>query len=111
MDIDMTFGGDAYFALILSILFCFFTALAVSLFITYRLLKKYNDFGDSSCGIEEYSRFGVDYSVKRNDVNPVEKNDFFLCYAENPYENVVHSIPEQLIKNGEKAADNADNQE
>lgn len=107
----MTFDGEAYFALIFSILFCFFTALAVSLFITYRLLKKYNDFGDSSCGIEEYSRFGVDYISMRDDADPSEKRYFFLHFGENPYENAVHSIPEQLIKNGEKAADNTDNQE
>ena len=99
----MYFDSEAYFPLILTIIFCFFSALSVSLFITNKLLSKYNDFGDSSCGIDEYSALGVDYERMLNGVDPVEKNDFFLYYGENPYENAVHSIPEQLIKNGEQA--------
>ena len=38
----------------------------------------------------------------RDDVLIHEKADFFLYYGENPYEGRKHSIPEQLIKNGEK---------
>jgi hypothetical protein len=91
-----------YWALIISILLCLASAVSVTLFVTYKLLSKYNDFGDSACDINEYSRFGINIDRMRDDVVPQEKYDFFLYYGDNPYENAVHSIPEQLLKNGEK---------
>ena len=94
--------SEFYYAVTITIIICIFTALSLALFVTYKLLSKYNDFGDSSCGLNDYSRFGITYNRTRDNVLPQEKYDFFVCYGDDPYEGIEHSIPEQLLKNSKK---------
>lgn len=44
----------------------------------------------------------------KDNILPIEKNDFFFIYAENPYENTEHAIPEQLMKNTREAQNEND---
>ncbi len=94
--------SDTYFALVTVVtLTGMFVGLSISLFVTFRLLKKYSDYGDSSCGFEDYSPWGLHFDRMSDDVVPEEKNHFFFIYADNPYVNIARSIPEQLLKNEE----------
>lgn len=104
---DMTITGAAsineYFVIIIATAVLFlFACVGISLYITYRILKKYTDFGETECSIHQYSADGVRFKVNKDNVLPVEKEDFFLIYGENPYENIERSIPEQLIRNSGK---------
>ena len=72
------------------------------MFVVYRILRKFNDFGDSTCSIDEYSRKGIHYSRQLDEVPPQEKTFLFANFGANPYEGVEHSVPEQLIENGKK---------
>lgn len=92
-----------YMAVMISLLTALFTSLSIALFITFVLLKKYSDYGDSTCGIDEYSHRGINIRRRIDNVMPDEKNDYFSVYADNPYENKTHSIPEQLLKNSRDA--------
>lgn len=105
----MGFDTDKlYFISTVFIFFCIYASVAITLFVVYKLLKKFNDFGTTTCGLDEYAPWGVKYSRMRDDVLPQEKQDFFLYYGENPYEGKKHEIPEQLIKNGEKKDSDTD---
>lgn len=95
-------SDGAYFVFTIFLFFSIYMAVAITLFIVYKLLNKYNNFGDTTCNLDEYSPWGIKYNRMRDDVLIHEKTDFFLYYGENPYEGRKHSIPEQLIKNGEK---------
>ncbi len=44
----------------------------------------------------------------KDNILPIEKNDFIYIYAENPYENTEHAIPEQLMKNTREAQNEND---
>jgi hypothetical protein len=80
-----------------------FTAVSYAVFVTYLILRKYSDFGDSSCKIDEYSQRGIGYYRAVDDAPAMEKRFLFTEYGANPYESNVHSIPEVLLKNsGEK---------
>lgn len=79
-----------------------FTALSYAVFVTYLILRKYSDFGDSSCKLDEYSQRGIGYYRTVDDAPAMEKRFLFTEYGENPYENNTHSIPEVLLKNTEK---------
>ena len=76
-----------------------FTAASYALFITYRILKKYSDYGDSSCKLQEYSQRGIGYYRTVNDAPENEKRLLFIEYGENPYASIKRSIPEVLLKN------------
>lgn len=76
-----------------------FSALALSLFITYLILNKNNNYGDFAPDIEEYSQGGIYYTREVNNVTSHEKNFLFMEYGENPYEGRQHNYPEQLLKN------------
>lgn len=78
-----------------------FSALALSLFITYMILNKNNNFGDFAPDIEEYSLGGIHYTREVNNVTSQEKKYLFLEYGENPYENRQHNYPEQLLQKPE----------
>ena len=79
-----------------------FTSVSIAIFITYRILEKYNNYGDSSCRLDDYSLNGIKFKRSNDNVTPEEKSYHFNVFGENPYEDRVHSIPEQLLKNSEK---------
>ena len=79
-----------------------YSAVALSLFITYLILNKNNNFGDSAPKFDEYSTKDIRYMRILDEVSSIEKTHLFADYGKNPYENIQHSIPEQLLKNSEK---------
>ena len=95
--------NSLYFAAMISLLIAIFTGLSISLFITFIMLNKFNDYGDYFCNIDDYSQFGINYRVRKDNVGPYEKNDLFFVYAEDPYEKAEHVIPDQLLKNTREA--------
>lgn len=93
MDHDFIVGMGLFSVILI------FTAAAYAIFITYRILKKYNDFGDSSCDMNEYSQRGIGYYRTINDAPETEKRLLFYEYGDNPYDDSKISIPEVLLKN------------
>ena len=87
---------------VMGILFLIFTGVSFALLITYKILKKYSDIGDSSCDIKEYSRTGIHYNRMIDDAATNEKYFLFADYGVDPYAGRNHSIPEVLLKNAEK---------
>ena len=83
-----------------------FTSISYSIFITYLILKKFSDLGDSSCKINEYAPKGLGYTRMVDDVPPKEKYFLFADYGVDPYLDKKHSIPEVLLRNAEKEQDN-----
>lgn len=57
----------------MAIAFLIFTGVAFALLITYKILKKYSDIGDSSCDIKEYSARGIQYNRMVDDAITNEK--------------------------------------
>lgn len=102
---DLFLNEQMYVIVILSIVFFLFSCVGISVFVTYRILNKYNDFGEVPvCSIHQYSYEGIRYKVNKDYVSLAEKNDYMLVNGDNPYENIERSIPEQLLKNAEKAS-------
>ena len=100
--LDSILTEQMYIVVILSIVFFLFACAGITVFITYMILNRYSDFGKVSvCSIHQYSNDGINYTVIREKALLDEKNEFILLYGENPYENIGHSIPEQLLKNSE----------
>jgi hypothetical protein len=87
---------------LMAIAFLIFTGVSFALLITYKILKKYSDIGDSSCDIKEYSRTGIHYNRRIDDAATNEKYFLFADYGVNPYLERKHNIPEVLLKNAEK---------
>ena len=87
---------------LMGIAFLIFTGLAFSLLITYKILKKYSDIGDSSCDIKEYSRTGIHYNRMIDDAVVNEKHFLFADYGVDPYAEKKHNVPEVLLKNAER---------
>ena len=48
-----------------------FTSVSYSIFITYLILKKFSDFGDSSCKLDEYAPKGLGYTRMVDNVPPI----------------------------------------
>ena len=78
------------------------TSVSYSLFITYLILKKFSDFGDSSCKLNEYAPNGIGYTRMVDDVPSNEKYFLLADYGSDPYSTRQHSIPDVLLKNMEK---------
>ena len=87
---------------IMAIAFLIFTGVSFALLITYKILKKYSDIGDSSCDIKEYSRTGIRYTRTIDNAAAIEKNFLFADYSVDPYAEKKHNVPEVLLKNAEK---------
>ena len=102
---DAFLNEQMYIIAIISIILFLVSCAGLAVFITYRILKKYIDFGDVVCSIHQYSSNGIKYSVNRDNVLLYEKNDYMLVHGDNPYENLERSIPDQLLKNAGKTAD------
>ena len=79
-----------------------FTSVSYSMFITYLILKKFSDFGDSSCKLNEYAPNGIGYTRMVDDVPSNEKYFLLADYGSDPYSTRQHSIPDVLLKNMEK---------
>ena len=75
------------------------TGVGFTLFIISKILNKFNNFGDFTCNIDEYSRNGIHYTRSLDEVSKHEKSILFNNYGENPYANIKHPIHEQLRKN------------
>lgn len=102
MDTANMTANEIFIVVIISALIFAFVSIGISCFVTYLVLNKYNNFGDTSCSLYQYSAHGVSYKVQRDNVLLEEKNDFFSVWGENPYANIERSIPEQLLKNAEE---------
>ena len=85
-----------------TILLWIFIGAGISLFITHLILKKYINAEETPCSIYEYSTEDINYSRKQDQVLDTEEKDLMYCYGNDPYEGTKHSIPEQLLKNGEE---------
>ena len=99
---DEALNSRIFMMSVMGILFLIFTGVAFALLITYKILKKYSDIGDSSCDIKEYSRTGIHYNRMIDDAVVNEKHFLFADYGVDPYAGRKHSIPEVLLKNAEK---------
>ena len=75
-----------------------FSAVSFAAFITYKILNKYTNYGDSSPALDEYSARGIDMTRMRDDVPVSDKYHLFADYGMNPYEDNKHRVPEQLLK-------------
>ena len=82
-----------------------YTGVSIALFVAYKVLNKYSNFGDSSCDINEYSRRGIRYEHCRDEVTSNMNNALFADYGVDTYGNRKHTIPEQLLKNAKKDPD------
>lgn len=78
-----------------------YSAVSFAAFITYKILNKYTNYGDSSPAMDEYSIRGIDMTRMRDEVPASDKYHLFSDYGVNPYEGRKHSIPEQLLKDKE----------
>ena len=95
----MIMDNDMMTAFVIAIIFLIFVAVSLSLFIVYRSLSKYNDYGDSSCKMNAYSRGGINYIKRDDNVKTVEKAFLEADYGVDVYLGNHHKIPEQLKKN------------
>ena len=86
---------------LMAIAFLIFTGVSFALLITYKILKKYSDIGDSSCDIKEYSKTGIRYNRAVDNAPAIEKSFLFADYGVDPYAEKKHNVPEVLLKNAE----------
>jgi len=86
---------------LMAIAFLIFTGVSFALLITYKILKKYSDIGDSSCDIKEYSKTGIRYNRTLDNAPAIEKSFLFADYGVDPYAEKKHNVPEVLLKNAE----------
>ena len=96
------FNGNMLFMSLMAIAFLIFTGISFAMLITYKILKKYSDIGDTSCDIKEYSARGIQYNRRVDDAITNEKYYLFADYGVDPYAGNKHNIPEVLIMNAEK---------
>ena len=99
---DEALNSRIFMMSVMGILFLIFTGVAFALLITYKILKKYSDIGDSSCDIKEYSARGIQYSRMVDDAITNEKYFLFADYGVDPYAEKKHNVPEVLLKNAER---------
>ena len=102
--VNMT-ADETFLVVIISALIFAFVSIGIACFVTYLILNKYNNFGDTSCSLYQYSTNGVSYKLQRDNVLLEEKNEFFSVWGDNPYANIERYIPEQLLKNAEDQAE------
>ena len=65
---DAFLNEQMYVIAIISIILFLVSCAGLAVFITYRILKKYIDFGDVVCSIHQYSSNGIKYTVNRDNV-------------------------------------------
>ena len=93
---------NIYFMSLTFIIILVLTGISIALFVAYKILNKYSNFGDSSCNINEYSRKGIRYERCRDEVDSSMKRIVFADYGVDTYGDRKHTIPEQLLKNAKK---------
>ena len=76
-----------------------FTGISITMFVVYKILNRFSNFGDSSGKLDDYSPRAIHYLRDIDDVPSTEKRLLFAEYGENPYDGRQHTIPEQLLKN------------
>ncbi len=96
------YGIPMPIVIVFAIFFWSLVSAGISLFITSLILKKYINAEETHCSIYEYSAEDINYSRKLDQVLDTEKQDLMFEYGNDPYEGKKHSIPEQLLKNGEE---------
>ena len=82
-------SDGVYFVFTIFLFFSIYMAVAITLFIVYKLLNKYNNFGDTTCNLDEYSPWGIKYSRMRDDVLIQEVDVSFLKQGIGPHDGVV----------------------
>lgn len=70
----------------------------IAAFVTYTILNKWANFGDSTPSMYEYTLQDIDYIRSRDRVPTTDKRFLFDDYGENPFEGKKHRIPEPLLK-------------
>ena len=95
----MTNSDSAFLVMLVYSGLFLFTAASYAIFVTYLILRKYSDFGDSSCKLKEYSQRGIGLYRAVDNAPGMEKSLLFTEYGPNPYEDIARSIPEVLLKN------------
>ena len=95
----MTNSDSAFLVMLVYSGLFLFTAASYAIFVTYLILRKYSDFGDSSCKLSEYSQRGIGLYRAVDNAPGMEKSLLFTEYGPNPYEDIARSIPEVLLKN------------
>ena len=96
-------NSDAFITILLTFgSLSVFTGVSYAIMITYLILRKFNDFGDSSCKLDDYSPRGIGYMRMIDDVPSNGKFFLFTEYGSDPYVVKHQGIPEILIKNSEK---------
>lgn len=95
------FNANVLTMSLMAIAFLIFTGISFALLITYKVLKKYSDIGDSSCDIKEYSKTGIRYNRTVDNAPAIEKSFLFADYGVDPYAEKKHNVPEVLLKNAE----------
>jgi len=92
-------NDSAFFMNVVFIGMLVFTGISITLFVVYKILNRFNDFGDSFCKMDDYAPRAIHFLRDIDDVPSNEKRFLFAEYGENPYEGRKHTIPEQLLKN------------
>ena len=77
--VNMT-ADETFLVVIISALIFAFVSIGIECFVTYLVLNKYNNFGDTSCSLYQYSTNGVSYKLQRDNVLLEEKNEFLLLH-------------------------------
>lgn len=95
-------NDSAFFMNVVFIGLLVFTGISITLFVVFKILNRFNDFGDSFCKMDDYAPRAIHFLRDIDDVPSNEKRFLFAEYGENPYEGRQHTIPEQLLKNAKK---------
>ena len=96
--VNMT-ADETFLVVIISALIFAFVSIGIACFVTYLILNKYNNFGDTSCSLYQYSTNGISYKLSAVIMSFLKKRtNYMLVKGDNPYENIERSIPEQLLK-------------
>ena len=90
------------FMVLTFVIILIYMGVSIALFVAYKVLNKFSNFGDSSCDIGEYTRKGIRYERCRDEVDHSMKRIVFADYGVDTYGNRKHTIPEQLLKNAKK---------
>lgn len=98
-------NDSAFFMNVVFIGMLVFTGISITLFVVFKILNRFNNFGDSFCKMDDYAPRAIHFLRDIDDVPSNEKRFLFAEFGENPYEGRQHTIPEQLLKNADKNAD------
>ncbi|MBO4638026.1 MAG: hypothetical protein J5685_12900 [Clostridiales bacterium] len=77
------------------------SGIGITVFIMYKILDKYINYGDSSGDIHEFAVGDIDYIRYIDEVSQHERTLFNDNFSIDPYEDIKRSVPEPLKKEHE----------